>query len=95
MLGGQPNHGWQLCFPLKLHTSGSDFRPYDGSDLKTYLLTRWYGPDALAVCRAHRGLPVGFLLLWYSVLILLSPYLCFISLLYLDLYVLGDDALIS
>ena len=26
------------------------------------------GPDALAVCRAHRGLPVGFLLLWYSVL---------------------------
>ena len=27
--------------------------------------------------------------------VLLSPYLCFISLLYLDLYVLGDDALIS
>ena len=25
----------------------------------------------------------------------LSPYLCFISLLYLDLYVLGDDELIS
>ena len=25
----------------------------------------------------------------------LSPYLCFISLLYLDLYILGDDALIS
>ena len=25
----------------------------------------------------------------------LFPYLCFISLLYLDLYVLGDDALIS
>ena len=24
-------------------------------------------PDALAVCRAHRGLPVGFLLLRYSV----------------------------
>ena len=23
---------------------------------------------ALAVCRAHQGLPVGFLLLWYSVL---------------------------
>ena len=36
-----------------------------------------------------------FFLLWYSVLILLSPYLRFISLLYLDLYVLGDDALIS
>ena len=27
--------------------------------------------------------------------LLLIPYLCFISLLYLDLYVLGDDALIS
>ena len=26
---------------------------------------------------------------------LLSPYLCFISFLYLDLYVLGDDALMS
>ena len=26
---------------------------------------------------------------------MLSPYPCFISLLYLDLYVLGDDALIS
>ena len=27
--------------------------------------------------------------------LLLSPYPCFISLLYLDLYVLGDDALIK
>ena len=27
--------------------------------------------------------------------LLLSPYPCFIYLLYLDLYVLGDDALIS
>ena len=27
--------------------------------------------------------------------LLLSPYLCFISLLYLDIYDLGDDALIS
>ena len=34
-------------------------------------------------------------LLWYSVYLLLSPYLCFISFLNLDLYVLGDDALIS
>ena len=68
MIGSQPNHGWQLCFPLKLHALGSDFRLYYGSSLKTYLLMRWLGPDALAVCRAHRGLPVGFLLLWYSVL---------------------------
>ena len=27
--------------------------------------------------------------------LLLSPYLCFFSLLYLDFYVLGDDTLIS
>ena len=27
--------------------------------------------------------------------LLLSPYLCFSTLLYLDLYVIGDDALIS
>ena len=30
-----------------------------------------------------------------QVYLLLSPYLCFISFLYIDLYVLGDDALIS
>ena len=35
--------------------------------LKTCLLVGWWGPDALAVCRAHRGLPVGFLLLRCSV----------------------------
>ena len=41
MLGDQPNHGWKLCFPLKLHAGGSDFRLYDGSDLKAYLVMRW------------------------------------------------------
>ena len=41
---------------------------YDGSDFETYLLVRWLGPDVLAVCRARWGLPVGFLLLRYSVL---------------------------
>ena len=56
---------------------------------------RFKGSDALAVCQAHRGLPVGFLLFSIQFYLLLSPYLCFISLLYLDLYVLGDDALIS
>ena len=30
-----------------------------------------------------------------QIYLLLSPCLCFISLLYLDLYVLGDDALIG
>ena len=34
-------------------------------------------------------------LLFFQFNLLLSPYPCFIPLLYLDLYVLGDDALIS
>ena len=58
---------------------GSDFRLYDSSYLKTYLLMRWLGPDALAVCRANRGIPVGFLLLRYSVLFTVES----LSLLYL------------
>ena len=56
------------------------------------------GSDALAVCRAHRGLPVGpidFFCLGIQFYLLLSPYLFFISFLYIDLYVVGDDALIS
>ena len=44
--------------------------------------------------------PTGVYLLGYfcssiQFYLLLSPYLCFISLLYLDLDFLGDDALIS
>ena len=44
--------------------------------------------------------PTGVYLLdffWSGIQIylLLGPYLCFIFLLYLDLYVLGDDAMIS
>ena len=46
-------------------------------------------------CQAHWGLPVGFCLLCIRFYVLLSPYLYFISFLYLDLYVLGDDAWIS
>ena len=57
---------------------------------------RWQGPDALAVCRAHRGFYLlDFFCSSIQFNLLLSPYPCFISLLYLDLYVLGDDALIS
>ena len=51
-------------------------------------------PDALAVCQAHQGLPVGFLLLRYFLLTVESLSLLYL-LLYFDLYVLGDDALIS
>ena len=38
---------------------------------------------------------LGFFCPGIQFYLLLSPYLCFISLLYLDSYVLGDDALIS
>ena len=69
----------------------SDFRLYDGSDLKTYLLM----PDALAVCRAHQGLPDGFPLLWYSVLFTVESLIFALSPCYIFKYVLGDDALIS
>ena len=64
---------------LQLHAGGSDFRLYDSSDLKTYLLMRWKGPDALAACWAHWGLPVGFLLPGYPVLFTVESY----SLLYI------------
>ena len=57
----------------------SDFRLYDGSNFKTYPLMRWLGPDALAVYQALRGLPVGFRLLRYSVLLTVES----LSLLYL------------
>ena len=77
-----------------LHASGSDFRLYDGSNLKNYLLMRWYGPDALAVVRLTEVYLLDFFCYGIQFYLLLSPYLCFISFLYLDLYVL-DDALIS
>ena len=56
---------------------------------------RWKGPDALT----FDG-PTGVYLLDFfssdiQFYLLLSPYLCFISLLYLDFYALGDDTLIS
>ena len=71
----------------------SDFKLYDSSDLKTYLLMRWFGPDALAVVRPTTGVYLlDFFCFGIQFYLLLSPYLCFISFLYLDLYVLGDDA---
>ena len=41
------------------------------------------------------GLTVGYLLLQYSVNVLLSLSICFIAFLYIDFYLLGDDASIS
>ena len=52
-------------------------------------------PDALAVVRPTGVYLLDFFCSSIQLYLLLSPYLCFISFLYLDLYVLGDDALIS
>ena len=54
---------------------------------------RCKGPDALAVVRLTGIL--DFLCSCIQFHVLLSPYLCFISFLYLDVYVLLDDAWIS
>ena len=78
-----------------MHASGSDFRLYDGSNLKTNILMScrrlmlwlFVGPTGVYL--------LDFFCSGIQFYLLLSPYLCFISLLYLDLYVLGDDALIS
>ena len=52
------------------------------------------GSDALAVV-GHTGVYLlDFFCSGFQFHLLLAPYLCFISFLYLDLYVLGDDALI-
>ena len=59
------------------------------------LIMQFSFPYGLAVCQPSW---VYLFDLFYSGIqfyLLLSPYLCFISVLYLDLYALGDDALIS
>ena len=56
---------------------------------------RWYRPDTLAVVRPTGVYLLDFFCSSIQFYLLLSPYLCFISFLYFDLYVLGDDALIS
>ena len=50
---------------------------------------------ALAVVRPNGVNLLNFFCSGIQFYSLLSPYLCFISFLYLDLYVLGDDALIN
>ena len=91
------SHGWQLCFPLSLHAGGSDFRLYDGSDLNTYILIRWWGPVVLAVVRPTGVYLLDFFCSGNQCYLLLSPYLCFISfyLLLSPFYLLIYDALIS
>ena len=52
-------------------------------------------PDALSVLRLIRVYLLDFFCFSIQFYELLSPYFGFISFLYLDLYVLGDYALIS
>ena len=52
-------------------------------------------PDALAIVRSTRVCLLDFFCSSIQFYVLLSPCLCFISFLYLDLYVLGNGAWIS
>ena len=54
-----------------------------------------YASDALAVVRPTRVYLFDFFCSDIQFYLLLSPYLCYISYLYHDLYVLGDDVLKS
>ena len=63
--------------------------------LKDLSIDEMVGTDALAVVRPTRLYQLDFFCSGIQFYSLLSPHLCFISFLYLDLYVLGDDALIS
>ena len=86
MLGGQPHQGLQFCFSCTLAGWTSD-------SLWLSLYERvgaWRGVFG----QAHTGVTVGFLSLWFSVIVL-SLFLYFIPFLYHILYVLWDDAPIS
>ena len=54
-------------------------QPIHGSDLKTYLLMRWLGPDVLAVGRATGVYLLDFYCSGIQFYLLLNPYFCFIS----------------
>ena len=56
---------------------------------------RWLGPDAFAVIRLTRVFLMEFFCSSIQFYLLLGPYLCSISFLYLDLYVLVDNSWIS
>ena len=56
---------------------------------------RWLGPDALAVVKTAGVYLLDFFCSGIQFYVLLSPYLCFIFFLYLDLYVLAENSWIS
>ena len=56
---------------------------------------RWKGPDVLAFGRPTGVYLLDFFCSGIQFYVLLSPNLCFVSFLHLNIYVLGDNALIS
>ena len=83
----------RFCLTLK-SAGGSDIRLYDSSDLKTNLL-EIIGARCSGCYQAHRMYLLDLFCSFIQFYVLLSPCLCLIFFLYLDLYVLGDDACIS
>ena len=63
--------------------------------LKDLSIDEMVGAWCFGCCQANRINLLDFFCSGIQFYLLLSPYLCFISFLFLDLYVLGDDALIS
>ena len=74
-------------------TLPSSFRLYDDSDINTYLYMRGLGPDTTFGPTGFY--PLDFFCSGIQLYVLLNHYPCFISILYLDLYVLGDESWIS
>ena len=56
---------------------------------------RGFGADAVSAVRPARVYLFDFFCYSIQLYVLLSPYFCFISFLYLDLFVLGDESWIS
>ena len=83
-----------FAFLFFLHAGGSDFRVYDEFRLKDLSIDEMVGAWSFGCLSGPQGFTC-----WISFApvfsLLMSPYLCFITFLDLDLYVLGDDALIS
>ena len=81
MLGAQPNHSWQLCFSLLITRQQVGPQYIDGG----------LGPDVVSVVGPTGVSLLDFFYCGIQLYILLSPYLCFVSFLYFDLYLLGDN----
>ena len=61
--------------------------------LKDLSINGMVGTWCFGCCQVHGGLPVGLFCSSIQFNLLLSLYLCFISFLFLDLYVLGDKCI--